>query len=103
VYEAVNAITRSYPPEHVPLHAAPGASVEAAVAAANRGTLAQLVPAQQSIIETAYHTALAMIADGPSKTAGIKVGERAAEAILAQRADDGAAEETVLISTGASD
>ena len=91
VYEAVNAITRRYPPEHVPLHAAPGASVEAAVAAANRGTLAHLVPAQQSIIETAYHTALAMIADDPAKAAGIAVGEQAATAILALRADDGAA------------
>jgi hypothetical protein len=32
-----------------------------------------------------------MIADGPAKTAGIAVGEQAATAILALRADDGTA------------
>lgn len=91
VYEAVNAITKRYPAEHVLLDAAPGASVEAAVAAANRVALAQLVLAQQAAIDTAYQTALATIADGPAKTAGIAVGEQAATAILALRADDGAA------------
>jgi hypothetical protein len=45
VYEAVNAITKRYPPARAPLQAAPGASVEAAVAAANRATLSQLVSA----------------------------------------------------------
>ena len=44
VYEAVNAITKRYPSERVKLDAAPGASVDAAVAAANRATLLQLVP-----------------------------------------------------------
>jgi hypothetical protein len=91
VYEAVNAITRRYPLDRVPLDASPGASVEAAVAAANRATLAQLVPAQQAAIDTAYHAALAMIADNPAKAAGIAVGEQAAVAILASRAEDGAA------------
>src|SRR5258706_13191878 len=40
VYEAVNAITRRYPASGLKLEAAPGASVDAAVAAANRATLA---------------------------------------------------------------
>src|SRR5262249_15612973 len=44
VYEAVNGITKRYPLERVKLDAAPGASVEAAVAAANRATLSALVP-----------------------------------------------------------
>ena len=43
------------------------------------------------MIETAYQAALAKIADGPAKAAGIAVGEQAAVAILALRADDGAA------------
>ena len=91
VYEAVNAITKRYPPDRVTLDAAPGASVEAAVAAANRATLSKLVPSQQAAIDSAYQTALAAIADGPAKTAGIAVGEQAAAAVLALRADDGAA------------
>ena len=75
VYEAVNAITRRYPASELEPAAAPGASVEAAVAAANRATLAPLVPAQQAAIDTAYQAALAGIADGPAKTAGLALGE----------------------------
>ncbi len=77
VYEAVNAT-------------APGASVDAAVAAANRATLTKLMPSQQASIDAAYQAALAQVADGPAKTAGIAVGEQAAAAVLARRADDGA-------------
>ena len=68
--------------------AAPGASLEAAVAAANRATLAKLVPAQQATIERAYQAALAQIAEGRARNAGIEAGERAAAAVLAARADD---------------
>jgi len=89
VYEAANAVTRRYPGGG--LEAAPGASVEAAIAAANRATLTKLLPAQQAAIDSAYQTALAMIADSPAKTAGIAVGEKAAAAVLEMRADDGAA------------
>ena len=68
-----------------------GASVDAAVAAANRVTLAKLIPSQQAAIDAAYQAALARIAEGPAKAAGISVGERAAAAVLASRADDGGA------------
>jgi len=91
VYEAVNTITKRYPAGALKLEAAPGASVDAAIAAANRATLARLLPSQQAAIDSAYHAALAKIADGPAKASGIAVGERAAAAILAMRADDGAA------------
>src|SRR5215510_10908205 len=83
VYEAANAITRRYPASGPPLEAASGASVEAAIAAANHATLTQLVPSQQVAIDSTYHAALAMIADSPAKTAGIAVGEKTAAAILA--------------------
>jgi hypothetical protein len=76
-------ITMRYPPARGPLQAAPGASVEAAVAAANRVTLAALAPVQQATIDKAYQAALATLPDGPAKTAGIAVGEQAATAILA--------------------
>ena len=78
VYEATNAITKRYPASGPQLEAAPGASVDAAIAAANRATLAQLVPSQQAAIDAAYQAALATITDGPAKTAGIAVGEKAA-------------------------
>src|SRR5499433_111036 len=78
VYEAVNAITKRYPPERVKLDAAPGASVEAAVAAANHATLVALVPVQQAAIDQAYQAVLATLPDTAAKTAGIAVGEQAA-------------------------
>jgi hypothetical protein len=91
VYEAANAITKRYPASGLHLEAASGASVEAAVATANHATLVQLVPSQQAAIASAYQAALAMIPDGPTKTAGIAVGEQAAAAVLALCAHDGAA------------
>lgn len=90
VYEAVNAITRRYPPDRLKLDAAPGASVDAAVAAANRAALSKLVPSQQAVLASAFQAALSAIPDGPAKTEGIAVGERAATAMLSLCADDGA-------------
>ena len=89
-YDAVNAITRRYPAATA-LDAAPGASVEAAVAAANRAVLSELVPAQRAAIDAAYQLALAKLPEGAPRADGIAVGERAAAAVLAARADDGAA------------
>lgn len=89
VYEAVNAITKRYPASSLRLEVAPGASTDAAIAAANRTVLTELVPVQQTVIATAYQAALANIPDSTSKAGGIAVGEEAAKAILAMRADDG--------------
>ncbi len=62
----------------------------AAVAAANRATLAKLVPSQEAALNTAYQAALAAIPDSAAKTAAIAAGEAAAAAVLAARSDDGA-------------
>ena len=88
VYEAVNAVTQRYRASRLQLDAAPGASLDAAVAAANHATLVKLMPSQQAAIDAAYNAALATIADGPAKTAGIALGQQAAAGILALRADD---------------
>lgn len=90
VYEAVNAITKRYPAGALKLDAAPGASVDAAIAAANRTALAKLLPSQQAAIDGVYQAALAKIANGAAKNSGIALGEQAAAAILALRAEDGA-------------
>ena len=58
VYGAANAITRRYPASAQTPQAAPGASVDAAIAAANRVTLAKLLPSQQAAIDAAYEAAL---------------------------------------------
>jgi len=90
VYEAVNAITKRYPADTLKLEAAPGTSVDAAIAAANRTALSKLLPSQQVAIDLAYRAALSKIADGAAKNSGIAVGEQAAAAVLVARADDGA-------------
>ena len=71
VFEAVNAVTGRYPPQRAKLTPAPGASVEAAVAAATRTALSKLVPAQQAAIDADYQALLGSVPDGPAKTAGI--------------------------------
>ena len=90
VFEAVNSITARYAPLRTRIAAAPDASVDAAVAAATRTALLKLMPTQQTAIDADYQAALSAIADGPAKINGIAVGEQAAAAILAWRADDGA-------------
>jgi hypothetical protein len=74
--------------------AAGGASVDAAVAAANRAVLLKLVPSQQTAIDKAYQAAIAAIAEGGARSAGIALGEQAAAAVLARRADDVVAAES---------
>jgi hypothetical protein len=92
-FEAANAIARRYPAGTGGgnLDAPRTASVEAAIAAAHRTAMGRLLPAQQSLIDAAYQKALAAISAGATKDAGIAVGERAAQDVLARRADDGVA------------
>jgi PAP2 superfamily len=89
VFEAANTITGRYPPYRTKLAPAPGASVDAAVAAAMRGALLKLMPTQQAAIDADYQTVLQRVPDGPARTQGIAVGEQAAAAIVAMCADDG--------------
>jgi hypothetical protein len=89
VFEAVNAITGRYPAYRVKMTPVPGASVDAAVAAATRTALLKLMPAQQAAIDADYQALLGPLPDGPVKTNGIAVGEQAAVAVLASCANDG--------------
>jgi PAP2 superfamily len=90
-YEAANAIAHRYPAEQQRFEVASTASIDAAIAAAHRSAFEQLVPSQRAAIEAAYQAALARIADGTAKAAGIAAGEAAAAAVLQRRGDDGAA------------
>ena len=71
VFDAVNAITGRYPALRAKVTAAPGASVDAAVASATRTALLKLMPTQQAAIEADYQGALKALPDGPAKTGGI--------------------------------
>jgi len=89
VFEAVNSIEGGYRPYTAKVVASPGASVEAAIAAANRAVLVEHIPGEKAAIEAVYQTALAAIPDGQAKVDGTAVGEKAAAAILARAAADG--------------
>jgi hypothetical protein len=89
IYEAVNGITGKYPAGELRLNATRGASVDAAVAGASRAVLVKLVPGKSLDIEMLSQKAMAAIPNGPAKDAGFLIGERAGNAILAARAEDG--------------
>ena len=101
VFEAVNAITGEYEPY---LHgddaisAPDGASAEAAAIAAAHGVLKAYFPSNTSI-DTDLANALAAIPDSDAKEDGIDVGEAAAAALVALRADDGSSPATSYLPT----
>jgi hypothetical protein len=90
VFEAVNSIDPKYTPYMEKIAAPRGASIDAAVAAANRATLTELMPAEKAAIDAAYQSAMAAIPDGAAKADGVAVGEKSAAMILARAAKDGA-------------
>ena len=89
VFEAVNSIEPRYVPWSSRMTAPAGASVEAAVAAANRATLTALMPSEKAAVEAAYQAALQALPEGAAKTDGIALGEKAAAQALARAATDG--------------
>ncbi len=89
IHDAINAIDRRYEPYTSGLADAPGASVDAAVAAAARDVLVALLPDQTAMLEAAYTRALAGIPDGAARTAGVAVGQASAAASILRRQGDG--------------
>ncbi|MFO0903075.1 MAG: phosphatase PAP2 family protein [Pirellulales bacterium] len=90
IYDAVNAVSQTGTPYASDQLASPLASQDAAVAAAAHRALVALFPAQASVFDAAFTAALAAIPDGFSEQAGVAAGNRAADAILTLRANDGA-------------
>jgi hypothetical protein len=89
VFEAVNAITRDYKPYLGTIFAPTGASPEAAAVAAAHTVLKNYFPASMANLDASRAASLAMIPEGPGKSAGIAVGEAAAAAMIAARTNDG--------------
>lgn len=88
VYAAVNSINQRYPANHPTINAPDNASVDAAIAAANKRVLSEILPKSQATIDEAYNTAIKSIPDVEARNAGVTVGTQAAEAVLAMRAKD---------------
>jgi hypothetical protein len=91
VYDAVNAIAGTpYQPYLIAPRTHRGDSADAAVATAAHRVLVSLFPDQTASLDAMYATSLAAIPDGRSKTGGIGVGTKTADAMIAARVDDGA-------------
>ena len=98
VHDAVNAVDRRSRPYVFDAQASSPASADAAVAAAAHDVLISVIAGLPESPEcvangitytnTTYATALAAIPDGPTKSAGVGLGQAAAAAIIARRAND---------------
>ena len=90
IFEAVNAIAGGYQ-SYSGIAPAPAAtSMQAAIAQAAHDTLVALFASQAASFDAQLAADLARLADGRPKEEGIALGRRAAAAILADRAHDGA-------------
>lgn len=89
MFDAVNAINRSYEPYAAHVHASRGASMEAAAAQAARDTLVALYPSRQAVFDAALTEDLLGIPPGRAQQ-GIAIGQEVAQQILDLRANDGA-------------
>jgi hypothetical protein len=88
VYDAVTKIDGRYEPYHdFAFDVAPGASVQAAVAAAARTTLDHYLPDRQATVDAQYAAYLATLTGNVAD--GVAVGEAAANDLIALRANDG--------------
>ena len=89
IFEAVNAIAGGCQ-SYTGLAPAPAStSMDAAIAQAAHDTLIALFPSQTASCDEQLAEDLSQIRDGHAKAKGIELGQRAAAAILAFRADDG--------------
>jgi hypothetical protein len=101
IHDALNAIDRRFEPYAYDVVGPAGASPAVAAAAAARGVMVSVLgephdpfpeacrDAGIARVESDYTAALAAIPDGAAKRQGVAVGQAAAAAILAVRADDG--------------
>lgn len=91
MFEAVNAIDRRYE-SYLKLAASAnaGASQEAAAAAAAHDVLLRLYPARAASLDEALLLSLSTVAVGPTREAGLVVGQKAAAAALARSVFGGA-------------
>jgi hypothetical protein len=102
IFDAVNAIERKYAIYAIDVGAKPGASPEAAAAAAAHAMLERLYPLQKAITDAVLAGSLARIPDGPAKVEGLRLGGDIAEKLFTLRKDDGSSTQaTYSFGTGA--
>ncbi len=99
IYDAVNSIAPStHRPYLVSVHAAPGASIEAAIAHAAHDTLAVAFPTTKVDLAAERDKAIAALPPGTDISGGKAVGRAAARAMIEARTGDGADDMTPYVS-----
>jgi hypothetical protein len=86
IHDALNSIEPVYQAYRFRVEAPPGASKDAAAAAAAHLVLTALVPAHAGVFDSALAASLSKVPEGQRKTDGIAVGRTAARAMLDWRA-----------------
>jgi membrane-associated phospholipid phosphatase len=102
IYDAVNAIDRSYTPYTVNLDASvtSGASLTAAAASAAHRALSDLYPTLQSTFDAQLVRSLAEVPDGVAENLGVAIGQFVADRILSLRLNDGSTNAQVPFTPG---
>jgi len=90
IFDAVNAIQHRYQSFSNIAQADPRTSMEAAIAQAGHDSLVGLYPSQRRRLDMQLSLDLLLIRPGIGKSLGLALGRRTAQAILAERAHDGA-------------
>jgi hypothetical protein len=88
IYDIFQSVERT----HIPFKAkalAPGASIDAAVSQASYLILSDIYPEFQATLDTTLAARLGAVADGPAKTAGIKLGNHVAQHYISSHENDG--------------
>jgi hypothetical protein len=89
MFQAVNTIERRYNPYRQTLEPPQGkASPVAAAVAAAHAVLLKAYPGRAQQLDDAYTISLVSVPEGPSRTEGIALGERAAAQVIAWRMSD---------------
>ncbi len=91
MFDAINAVDPLFQPYALQIAPQNGASeIAAAAAAAHRvASVLFALPVQIERWDTTLAESLASVPDGPAKTLGLELGRKAADAIIALRANDG--------------
>ena len=96
VYDAVVGVDGRYQPYSFHAHAPRGTSAQAAAVAAAHKVLVTYSPYAQATLDAAYAASLAKLPNGKAKTRGVTFGTRAADNLIALRANDGRNDPTIL-------
>lgn len=89
IYDAVNAIAKTFSPYRVDTEAPAFASPEAAAAAAAHRVLVNAYPQQKASLDAALASSLAQVPDGKSESDGVALGQFVADRIIEWRSTDG--------------